>query len=90
MSPTSGETVDVDDEFVLLGPRAARIDVNELARARTTISWEVVATMAAGLPRVYTRTSFPVGVRTLTVGRASWRTSNSGTATSAISRSTRS
>lgn len=84
-----GEPVGVDDEFVLLGVQGgAAIDVYELARARTTISWEVVATMAARLPRVYTRASFPVDVRTLTLGRAPWRTSNSGTATSAISRST--
>ncbi len=84
-----GEPVGVDDEFVLLGAQGDQaIDVYELARARTTISWEVVASMAARLPRVYTRASFPVDVRTLTVGRAPWRTSNSGTATSATWRST--
>ena len=83
-----GKPVGVDDEFVLLGSQGDDgIDVHELARARTTISWEIVAAMAARLPRVYTRASVPVDVRTLTVGRASWPTSNSGTATSASSRS---
>jgi alanine racemase len=84
-----GEPITVDDEFVLLGRSGDEaIDVFELARARTTISWEVVASMAARLPRVYTRDSFPVGVRTLTARRGPWRTSSSGTGTSAISRST--
>jgi alanine racemase len=83
-----GEPVTIDDEFVLLGSQGgATIDAYELAHARTTVSWEVVATMAARLPRVYTRASFPVDVRTLTVGRAPWHTSNSGTATSVSSRS---
>jgi alanine racemase len=83
-----GEPVTIDDEFVLLGSQeGATIDAYELARARTTVSWEVVAAMAARLPRVYTRASFPVGVRTLIAGRAPWRTSNSGTGTSVTSRS---
>jgi alanine racemase len=86
-----GDPVGVDDEFVLLGSQGElTIDAYELAHARTTVSWEVVATMAARLPRVYTRASFPVGVRTLTAGRAPWRTSNSGTGTSVTSRSMRS
>jgi alanine racemase len=84
-----GDPVTIDDEFCLLGRQGHEsIDVYELARARTTISWEVVAAMAARLPRVYTRSSGPVSVRTLTEGRSPWRSSSSGTATSATSRST--
>ncbi|HEX5451941.1 MAG TPA: alanine racemase [Candidatus Limnocylindrales bacterium] len=55
-----------DDEFVLLGSQGqARIDVTELAQARTTISWEVLVAMAARLPRVYHAGREPVGLRTL-------------------------
>ena len=38
------------------------IDVAELARRRTTNTWEVVTQMAARLPRVYHAASAPVGV----------------------------
>ena len=49
-----GDPVTLDDEFVLLGGQGAEsIDVYELARSRTTISWEVVTSMSSRLPRVY-------------------------------------
>ena len=46
--------------------------------------------MARRVPRVYHAAAGPVGLRALTERRTSWRASNSGTATSATSRSTRS
>jgi alanine racemase len=86
-----GPPVTVDDEFVLLGRQGSeRIAAVDLARPRTTISWEVVTAMARRLARVYTAGSVPVGLRTLTGWRVSWPISSSGTATSATSRSTRS
>jgi len=61
-----GEPVTVDDEFVLLG-RQGELDIAaaDLARARSTNSWEVVTTMAGRLPRVYHAASGPQGLRTL-------------------------
>ena len=54
------------DEFVLLGSQAAeRISPTDLARARNTISWEVLATMAYRLPRVYHAGPSVTGLRTL-------------------------
>jgi alanine racemase len=54
------------DEFVLLGAQAGdRITAGELARLRTTISWEVLTSMAYRLPRVYHAETGPTGVRTL-------------------------
>jgi alanine racemase len=86
-----GSPVTPDDEFVLLGEQGDdRITATELARTRNTISWEVVAAMAARLPRVYTAPAEAVGIRTLTQNRGPWPTSRSGTATSATSRWTRS
>jgi alanine racemase len=86
-----GPPVTPDDEFVLLGEQGGdRITAAELARERTTISWEVIAAMAARLPRVYTAPAEVVGIRTLTRDRGPWRTSRSGMATSATSKSTRS
>jgi len=68
-----GPAVDVDDEFVLLGEQGGeRIAAAELARAGTTISWEVLSTMARRLPRVYYAASGPIGLRTLTVERGTW------------------
>jgi alanine racemase len=82
-----GPPVTPDEEFVLLGEQSgARITAAELATERTTISWEVVATMAARLPRVYTAPAETVGIRTLTQDRGPWRTSRSGTVTSVTSR----
>jgi alanine racemase len=86
-----GEPVSVDDEFTLLGGDGREsIVAEELARARTTNSWEVVTSMSARLARVYTAAAEPAGLRIVAGGRGMWRASNSGTATSAISRSTRS
>ncbi len=65
-----GEPVSVDDEFVLIGEQGnERISALDVARARTTISWEVVTSMARRLPRVYHAGLVPLGVRTL----AGWR-----------------
>jgi alanine racemase len=84
-----GPLVDEADEFVLLGRQGdASIEAAELARRRTTNSWEVVTSMSRRLTRVYHRAGAPEGVRTLTGWRASWHASSSGTGTSATSRST--
>ena len=64
-----GPPVTVDDEFVLIGRQGgAAITVAELARLRTTNSWETVTSMARRLPRVYHARSGPEGVRTLVSG----------------------
>jgi alanine racemase len=84
-----GPPVHVDDEFTLIGEQGAEvISALDVARSRTTNSWEVVTTMARRLPRVYHASAVPVGLRTLTVERYLWPASSSGTATSATSRST--
>jgi len=55
-----------DDEFVLLGGQGDdRISATELARARTTISWEVLASMAHRVARVYHAAAGLSGIRTL-------------------------
>ena len=65
-----GPPVTVDDEFVLLGRQGGeRITAADLARSRTTISWEVVTAMARRLPRVYHAAAGVVGLRTLTIER---------------------
>jgi len=62
-----GIPVDGQDEFVLLGSSGdARITAEELARERTTNTWEVVTGMARRVPRVYHAAARPVGLRTLT------------------------
>jgi alanine racemase len=62
-----GPPVDGADEFVLLGASGdERITAGELARMRTTNSWEVVTAMSRRLPRVYHAAAGPVGLRTLT------------------------
>lgn len=64
-----GPAVTTDDEFVLLGRQGtAEISAAELARLRTTNSWETVTTMARRLPRVYHARSGPEGIRTLVSG----------------------
>jgi alanine racemase len=79
-----GEPVTVDDEFTLLGHQGEeQIEAGELARLRTTISWEVTTGMARRLPRVYHAAAGPVGLRTLTAAEDLWRESSSGTGTSA-------
>jgi alanine racemase len=61
-----GEPVTPDDEFVLLGEQGnERIDVYELARSRTTISWEVITAMSPRLPRVYHAAAGLLVTRTL-------------------------
>jgi alanine racemase len=86
-----GPPVTSADEFVLLGAQGGdEITALELAQERTTITWEVVAVMSRRLPRVYTARAVPVGIRTLTEDRGTWRSLRSGTATSATSRSMRS
>ncbi len=91
VTDVAGPPVTPDDEFVLLGEQdGAAIPAGELARARTTITHEVIATLSRRLTRVYTASAAAVGVRTLTQDQGSWQISRSGTATSAISRSMRS
>ncbi len=77
VSNVPGEPVGVDDEFVLIGEQGGdRISVLDVARARTTISWEVVTAMARRLPRVYHAGLVPLSVRTL----AGWRVRGSDSA----------
>jgi alanine racemase len=58
--------VTLDDEFVLIGRQGEQeIGVHDLAHRRTTISWEVLTSMAQRLPRVYHRAAVPMAVRTL-------------------------
>ena len=62
-----GRGVTNDDEFTFIGAQGAeRFGVEDLARDRTTNTWEVVTAMARRLPRVYHAASGPVAVRTLT------------------------
>ena len=86
-----GRPVDVDDELTLIGRDGDEaITAVDVARARSTISWEVVTAMSRRLPRVYHAAAGPVGMRTLNGEEELWPGSSSGTATSATSRSTRS
>ena len=65
-----GEPVGPADEFVLLGAQGTEhITVEELARLRTTNTWEVVTQMSGRLPRVYHAAAEVKGLRTL----AGWR-----------------
>jgi alanine racemase len=65
-----GTPVGVEDEFVLLGSQGdERISAEDLARLRTTNTWEVVVQMAGRLPRVYHAAAGAVGLRTLTERR---------------------
>jgi alanine racemase len=58
------------DEFVLLGAQEGdRVTASELALLRNTISWEVLASMAQRVTRVYHAGAGLLGVRTL-VGEA--------------------
>ncbi len=86
-----GPPVGTADEFVLLGRQGTdEITAAELARWRTTNSWEVVTAMSARLTRVYHAAAGPAGTRSLGSQETRWPASNSGMATSATSRSTRS
>ncbi|MFL5679442.1 MAG: alanine racemase, partial [Chloroflexota bacterium] len=76
-----GPPVGVDDEFTLIGTQGGdEISVQDVARVRSTISWEVVTTMSRRLPRVYHAAAGPVGIRTLNGSEEPWRGSTSGTA----------
>ena len=84
-----GPPVGIADEFVLIGAQQAdEISAQDLARARTTNSWEVLTAMSGRLPRVYHASSTERGVRTLISGEDHWLGSNSGMGTSVTSRST--
>ncbi len=61
-----GSPVSIDDEFMLIGRQGdARIDVVEVARAASTISYEIVTAMARRVPRVYHAAGNIVSVRSL-------------------------
>ena len=61
---TDHGSVSPADEFVLLGAQGrARITADELAAARNTISWEVLQTLGARLPRIYVADGRPIAVR---------------------------
>ncbi len=61
-----GGPVGYDDEFVLLGVQGTeRITAEDLARLRTTNTWEVVTQMSGRLPRVYHAAAEVKGLRTL-------------------------
>ena len=65
-----GAPVTPADEFVLLGRSGDEaITAGDLARLRTTNSWEVVTAMARRLPRVYHAAAGPVGLRALSERR---------------------
>jgi alanine racemase len=86
-----GSPVTVDDEFVLIGRQGpAEIGAAEVARWRNTNSWEVVTTLSARLTRVYDAPAGVTGLCALAPQETPWLGSNSGTATSASSRSRRS
>jgi alanine racemase len=58
--------VTLEDEFVMIGSQGeAKIEAEEVARARNTIAWEVVTGMAYRVPRVYHAGSVLLGLRTL-------------------------
>ena len=83
--------IGVDDVFTLIGEDGGQeITAHDVARSRTTNSWEVVTSMARRLPRVYHAAARAVGLRSLTAMEGAWHGSNSGTGISATSRSTRS
>jgi alanine racemase len=63
-----GAPVGANDEFVLIGSQGSeRITAADLAATRGTISWEVVTSLSARLPRVYHAASVPRETRTLLV-----------------------
>ncbi len=91
VSHVPGGPVDIDDEIVLIGRQGnAEIAAAEVARWRTTNSWEVVTAMSARLTRVYDAPAGLIGSWPLAQVEDPWPGSSSGTATSATSRSTRS
>jgi alanine racemase len=65
-----GPPVGTHDEFVLLGTQGSeRITAEDLARLRTTNTWEVVTAMSGRLPRVYHAAAEVKSLRTL----SGWR-----------------
>jgi alanine racemase len=89
VSAVTGAPVDLDDEVVLIGRQGtAEIGAAEVARWRTTNSWEVVTAMSARLARVYDAPAGLTGSRPLAHLENPWPGSSSGTETSATSRST--
>jgi alanine racemase len=89
VSDVPGSPVDTTDEFVLIGRQGgAEISAAEVARWRTTNSWEVVTAMSARLTRVYDAAAGLTGSRSFAHQEDAWLGSSSGTATSATSRST--
>jgi len=89
VSAVPGPPVDIDDEVVLIGRQGdAEITAADVARWRTTNSWEVVTAMSARLTRVYDAPAGLTGSRPLAQLENRWPGSSSGTATSATSRST--
>ena len=61
-----GPPVGVDDLFTLIGAQGGqRIGAIDLARTRTTISWEIVTAMSRRLPRVYHSAAGYLSVRYL-------------------------
>ena len=86
-----GAPVTSADEVVLIGRQGGdEITAAAVARWRTTNSWEVVTAMSGRLTRVYHAPAGRVGVEAPAAQETRWLASNSGTATSATSRSTRS
>jgi alanine racemase len=86
-----GGPVGVDDEVVLIGRQGGEtITAADVAQWRTTNSWEVTTATSARLTRVYDAPAGLAGTRALSPLETTWPASNSGTATSASSRSTRS
>ena len=84
VTDVGGPRVTVDDEFVLLGTQGDRsITAADLARRRTTNSWETVTDMSRRMARVYHRAGVVEGIRTLAGWRAAWHGSSSGMGTSA-------
>jgi alanine racemase len=65
-----GPPVTVDDEFVLLGTQGRQtIAIEDLARLRTTNTWETVTALSRRLPRVYHAAAVPVATRSLALWR---------------------
>jgi alanine racemase len=61
-----GEPVTTADEFVLLGSQGSeRISAEDLARLRTTNTWEVLTQVSARMPRVYHAAAGAVALTTL-------------------------
>ena len=61
-----GPPISVDDLFTLIGAQGdQRIAARDLARTRTTISWEIITAMSRRLPRVYHSAAGSLSVRFL-------------------------